>query len=72
MLLSGDTLFQGSIGRTDNKWADYDLMIEGIFRKLMILEPDIQVIPGHGPTTDIAYERMTNPFLMPFNEAYEE
>ena len=47
-------------------------MIEGIFRKLMILEPDIQVIPGHGPTTDIAYERMTNPFLMPFNEAYEE
>ena len=72
LLLSGDTLFQGSIGRTDNKWADYDLMIEGIFRKLMILEPDIQVIPGHGPTTDIAYERMTNPFLIPFNEAYEE
>ena len=46
--------------------------MQSIFTKLMHLEGDITVIPGHGPNTDIATERMTNPFLMPFNEPYEE
>ena len=72
VLFSGDTLFAGSIGRTDNQWADYDALMAGIFGKLMELDGDINVIPGHGPATSIATERMTNPFLMPFNEPFEE
>jgi len=71
ILFSGDTLFAGSIGRTDNQWADYDSLMSGIFGKLMELDGDITVIPGHGPDTSIATERMTNPFLMPFNEPFE-
>lgn len=71
VLFSGDTLFAGSIGRTDNQWADYDSLMSGIFGKLMELDGDITVIPGHGPDTSIATERMTNPFLMPFNEPFE-
>jgi glyoxylase-like metal-dependent hydrolase (beta-lactamase superfamily II) len=72
LLLSGDTLFAGSIGRTDNQWADYDALMSGIFTKLMELDGDITVIPGHGPETTIATERTTNPFLMPFNEPFED
>lgn len=71
ILFSGDTLFAGSIGRTDNRWADYDSLMTGIFGKLMELDGDITVIPGHGPDTSIATERTTNPFLMPFNEPFE-
>ena len=71
-LFSGDTLFAGSIGRTDHPGGDYDILMQSIFTKLLHLEGDTAVIPGHGPTTDIATERMTNPFLMPFNEPYEE
>ncbi len=72
VLISGDTLFAGAIGRTDHPGGDYDLLMKSIFEKLMGLDGDITVIPGHGPNTSIADERMTNPFLMPFNEPYEE
>ena len=72
VLFSGDTLFAGSIGRTDHPGGDYDQLMKGIFEKLMILDGDVKVFPGHGPETDIATERMTNPFLMPFNEPYED
>ncbi|MGM9735439.1 MAG: MBL fold metallo-hydrolase [Candidatus Cryptobacteroides sp.] len=72
ILFSGDTLFAGSIGRTDNRWGDYDSLINAILTKLMTLDGDIDVIPGHGPLTSIAREGMTNPFLLPFNEPYEE
>ena len=72
ILLSGDTIFAGAIGRTDHPGGDYDLLMRSIFEKLMCLDGDITVIPGHGPDTSIADERMTNPFLMPFNEPYEE
>jgi glyoxylase-like metal-dependent hydrolase (beta-lactamase superfamily II) len=72
ILLSGDTLFAGAIGRSDHPGGDYDVLMNSIFTKLMCLDGDIEVIPGHGPATDIAKERMTNPFLMPFNEPYEE
>ena len=71
ILFSGDTLFAGSIGRTDHPGGDYDALMKGIFEKLMILDGDVKVIPGHGPDSEIAQERMTNPFLMPFNEEYE-
>lgn len=72
LLISGDTLFAGSIGRTDNKWGDYDALMEGIMGKLMMLDGDITVFPGHGPITTIADERMKNPFLQPFNLPYDE
>lgn len=72
VLFSGDTLFAGAIGRTDHPGGDYDLLMQSIFTKLMCLEGDTAVYPGHGPQTDIATERMSNPFLMPFNEPYEE
>lgn len=67
-LFSGDTLFAGSIGRTDSPWGDYDALMKGIFEKLMVLDGDVRVIPGHGPETTIADERTKNPFLEPFNE----
>ena len=72
VLLSGDTIFAGAIGRTDHPGGDYDTIMKSIFGKLMSLDGDITVIPGHGPASDIATERMTNPFLLPFNEPYEE
>jgi len=72
VLFSGDTLFAGAIGRTDHPGGDYDKLMESIFTKLLHLEGDTKVIPGHGPCSDISTERMTNPFLMPFNEPYEE
>ena len=72
VLFCGDTLFAGAIGRTDLPGGDYDKLMESIFTKLLHLEGDTKVIPGHGPCSDIATERMTNPFLMPFNEPYEE
>ncbi len=72
VLFSGDTLFAGAIGRTDHPGGDYDLLMKSIFEKLLMLEGDTRVIPGHGPETEIASERMTNPFLLPFNEPYED
>ncbi len=72
LLISGDTLFAGSIGRTDNRWGDYDALMKSIFTKLMPLDGDIEVIPGHGPHTSITDERTKNPFLLPFNEPLEE
>ncbi len=72
VLFSGDTLFAGAIGRTDHPGGDYDMIMKSILGKLTCLDGDIKVIPGHGPCTDIATEGMTNPFLQPFNEPYED
>jgi len=72
VLFSGDTLFAGAIGRTDHPGGDYDLMMKSIWEKIMCLDGDIRVFPGHGPSTDIATERMTNPFLLPFNLPYDD
>lgn len=72
LLLSGDTLFAGSIGRTDLPYGDYDVLMGSIFTRLMSLDGDIDVIPGHGPKTTIADERTKNPFLQPFNLPEEE
>jgi len=68
LLISGDTLFGGSIGRTDLPRGDYDQLIVAIMEKLMFLDGDTEVIPGHGHITSIGYERTSNPFLQPFNE----
>lgn len=72
VLFSGDTLFAGAIGRTDHPGGDYDLLMKSIFEKLMTLDGQVTVIPGHGPASEIGIERETNPFLMPFNEPYDD
>ena len=72
VLFSGDTLFAGAIGRTDHPGGDYDQLMKSIFSQLMALDGDTVVIPGPGPVSDIATERMTNPFLLPFNEPYTD
>lgn len=63
LLLSGDTLFAGSIGRTDLWGGDYDQEIDSIRSKLLALDDKTRVIPGHGPATTIGRERAHNPFL---------
>ncbi len=68
LLLSGDTLFAGAIGRSDLPGGDYDALIRSIMDKVMALPGDTDVICGHGPATTIGREAMTNPFLIPFNE----
>ena len=64
LLLSGDTLFAGSIGRTDLWGGDYDQEIASIRRRLLALDDATRVIPGHGPETTIGRERRRNPFLV--------
>lgn len=63
VLISGDVLFQGSIGRTDLPTGDYRTLIASITSKLMVLPGDVEVFPGHGPSTTISFERDNNPFL---------
>ncbi len=63
-LVSGDTLFCGSIGRYDFPMGDFDTEIHSIKEKLMTLADDITVYPGHGPSTTIGNERKENPYLI--------
>jgi glyoxylase-like metal-dependent hydrolase (beta-lactamase superfamily II) len=64
MLIAGDTLFAGSIGRTDLPGGDGRQIIRSIQSRLLCLPDETRVIPGHGPDTTIAQERGTNPFLI--------
>lgn len=63
LLIAGDVLFQGSIGRTDLPGGDYDTLISSIREQLYPLGDEVRVYPGHGNTTTIGYERLTNPFV---------
>ena len=71
VLFTGDTLFAGSIGRTDFRFSDYDDEIRSIMERLILLDPAIRIFPGHGPSSTIGQERRNNPFLEPFNEPEE-
>ena len=64
MVFAGDTLFAGSIGRTDLPGGNYAQIIRSIRTKLLLLPEETRVIPGHGPDTTIGEERESNPFLM--------
>ncbi|MHB8411709.1 MAG: MBL fold metallo-hydrolase [Candidatus Acidiferrales bacterium] len=64
-LFAGDTLFAGSIGRTDLWGGSFPEIIRSIHTKLLALPGDIVVFPGHGPATTLAAERESNPFLQP-------
>ena len=62
-LIAGDTLFAGSIGRTDLPGGSFEKIIDSLHDKLLALPDDTVVTPGHGPQTTIGEERETNPFL---------
>ena len=62
-VFTGDTLFRGSIGRTDFLGGDFDEIINSIKTKLLPLGDDIIVYPGHGPSSTIAFEKRNNPYL---------
>jgi glyoxylase-like metal-dependent hydrolase (beta-lactamase superfamily II) len=63
ILLSGDVLFAGSIGRTDLPSGSASDMRNTLSKKVLTLDDDIRVLPGHGEETTIKYERKTNPYL---------
>ncbi|RZJ50756.1 MAG: MBL fold metallo-hydrolase [Chryseobacterium sp.] len=62
-MISGDVLFEGSIGRTDLYKGNYEQLIEGIKTKLLVLDEETQVFSGHGNTTKIGFEKQYNPFF---------
>ncbi len=63
LLISGDVLFAGSIGRTDLPSGSADAMKKSLRTKVLPLPDDLRVLPGHGPETTIKYERKNNPYL---------
>ncbi len=62
-VITGDALFEGSIGRTDLPGGDYDQLIQSIKTRLLVLPPETTVYPGHGPSSTIGREIAENPFL---------
>jgi glyoxylase-like metal-dependent hydrolase (beta-lactamase superfamily II) len=65
LLLAGDTLFAGSIGRTDLPGGNSNQILRSLHDRLLTLPDETNVIPGHGPATTIGEERDSNPFLQP-------
>lgn len=62
LLLSGDTLFRETVGRTDLPTGNYETIIRSLREKLLVLDDDVLVCPGHGEFTTIGYERVNNPY----------
>jgi hydroxyacylglutathione hydrolase len=69
LLLSGDVLFEGSIGRTDLPGGDHAAMLRSLSTKVLPLADDTVVLPGHGETTTVGHERLTNPYLTAIADA---
>lgn len=65
-VIGGDVLFQSSIGRTDLPGGSYQVLMESIFNKLLVLPDDVVVYSGHGPETTIGEERKNNPFVLEY------
>jgi hydroxyacylglutathione hydrolase len=63
MLIAGDTLFAGSIGRTDLPGGSFEKIMRSLHQRVLALPDETVVIPGHGPKTTIGEERDDNPFL---------
>ena len=66
VVLGGDVLFEGSIGRTDLPGGDLEALLAGIRRELLVLPDPTIVYPGHGPATTVGREREENPFLVQY------
>jgi glyoxylase-like metal-dependent hydrolase (beta-lactamase superfamily II) len=63
LVFSGDTLFAGSIGRTDLPGGSTQQLLDGIAKHLMMLPPETRILPGHGPGTTVGAEAAGNPYL---------
>lgn len=63
VILAGDTLFAGSIGRTDLPGGEHETLLHSIRTQILTLPDETSVMPGHGPTTTVGRERLSNPFL---------
>ncbi|MBA3663376.1 MAG: MBL fold metallo-hydrolase [Bacteroidetes bacterium] len=63
ILISGDVLFSGSIGRTDLPKGDHETLLKSVREKLFVLPDHVKVYSGHGPSTTIGHEKKTNPFF---------
>lgn len=63
LVVSGDVLFAGSIGRTDLPGGDFDTLLQTLRQKVLTLDDAVVVLPGHGPPTTVGEERRSNPFL---------
>ena len=63
MLFSGDTLFAGSVGRTDLPGGDFDTLARSIRDRIFTLGDDVTLFPGHGPAGTLGAERLANPFV---------
>lgn len=63
VIFTGDTLFAGSVGRTDFQGGDHHQLMEGVITRIFPLGDDLRVYPGHGPATTVGRERLTNPFF---------
>lgn len=72
ILFTGDTLFRETIGRTDLPGGDYDKLIVSVMDKIMGLDGETDILPGHGQPSTISHERTHNPFLVPFNEPEQD
>jgi len=64
LVIAGDVLFRGSIGRSDLPMGDHETLLQSIRDKLLVMEDDTKVYSGHGPMTTIGVEKRSNPFLM--------
>jgi glyoxylase-like metal-dependent hydrolase (beta-lactamase superfamily II) len=64
VLMSGDQLFRGSVGRTDLPGGSWNELISSMNSQVLTLPDDVRVLPGHGPETTIGLERRSNPFLV--------
>jgi glyoxylase-like metal-dependent hydrolase (beta-lactamase superfamily II) len=63
LVFTGDTLFDGSVGRTDLPGGDFDQLAGSIVKRLFTLGDDVRFLPGHGPGGTIGHERLQNPFV---------
>lgn len=65
VVFTGDTLFADGVGRTDFAYSSEKDLFDSIKNKLLVLDDDVVIYPGHGPPSTIGREKKTNPFLMP-------
>lgn len=64
VLIGGDVLFKMSIGRTDLPGGNYETLMTSLFERILTLDDEVEVYPGHGDPTTIGYERKNNPFIL--------
>ncbi len=64
ILITGDTLFAGSVGRTDLPGGSYETLMNSILTRIVPIDDAVRIYPGHGPDSTIGFEKQTNPYIM--------